>query len=357
MSQTRVSSRATSAGVQSQEWQPAVFRFVRRRLLGAVVAAFAVSGFAVAPGAQAGESVVPLSVSQQLFQRGRQAASEKDWQRAFSLFERSFQRQPSYDTAANLGQAALKLERYPDAAHYLTFALENFPPSGDMPKWRAIHGWLEIALLEVAVVEALTAPDGAVVLIDGGSARSSHRRRWYLRPGEHDLSVRAEGFLPRTESLVVRAGKRYQINLQLTAAGPGAKDAAVAPASSDWRQPLPILLVGGGLTVASAAVGIGFGMLAENRESEAEALGGPNLPDCLAATGDLDSCKRAGQFASEADERRSVSYVGYGVASLALVGTVALLLWPEEGRDGAARSGPGLMLSRDGAALSVHGSF
>ncbi len=299
-----------------------------------------------------------------LFERGRAAAAERDWLLAFSLFERSFRMLPSYDTSANLGQAALKLERYADAADFLTYSLEHFPPSGDSARRESIESLLEIALAEVGVVQITCKPPDAELLLDGERVRTINPNRWYLSPGRHIISARAKGYQEGSREIAVRARTNNDISLVLAPIAP-TQPRAVQPAAqtrseASWRDPVPIVLVGGGLTVAALGLGIGFQLLADSKESQVEEAREELVvadPSACASSGGSSRCSRIDTLATEADERRTVSFVGYGVATAALLATATLLLWSPSDGDKRSSFMPGLIIDAGSLRLSAEGRF
>ena len=362
--QPKVASNAPQdhrSGVKMARTNAGTWRGLAAMLCVAAMSVAALGGEAQAQSAVGTNDENP---AESLFRRGKEAARERDWQRAFSLFERSFLRHPSYDTAANLGQVALKLKRHADAADYLSYSLEHFPPSEALSRREAIASMRAIALEKIGVVEVTVLPAGAELTLDGEPVRSTQSLRWFLAPGRHVVVAQFEGYETHQQEVLVRPKTTHELAIELrrlqATSGDDREPAATANSvAADWREPLPILLVGGGISVTALAVGLGFSLAADSKESLAKSRAS-ELPDsnpslCAAFGGNLKDCAELGQLSNEADSRRSIAYVGFGVASVAVVGTAVLLLWPR--RSAAAIGTPLLTVGQNSGSLLLRGRF
>src|SRR5512142_1401088 len=125
-----------------------------------ILSCFAGEAFAQTP-------VVPRSLSgqesmaDQDFFEGKAKAREQKWDEALLLFERSWQLKPSYDSAGNLGQVALRLGLYTKAATYLDRCLHLFPASGSKNQRAQIEALFREAAAHVATVHfSVGSPSG-----------------------------------------------------------------------------------------------------------------------------------------------------------------------------------------------------
>jgi hypothetical protein len=328
-----------------------------------------------------------------LFDQAKAAAAGKDWAEAYELFERCYTLQPSYDTAANLGHVALKLGRHAEAARYLAFSLERFPPSESVRRRAGVEQLLATAREQVGVIAVSLQPAQAQLLVDGKAVErvsSSAQTELFLEPGEHRLTASAQGYEPVSQVVTAAKGKTASVTLTLAqsneaalAAGgsPGSGGAAradTAPAAqasgagpatagsaeqdrafNDARRPsiLPPLLIGGGVALVGLATGVGFTIAANHSKSDAEELQRELGADdsCSGSRSTDPRCAELMDAAQSVDRQRNISYVGFGVAGVAAVGTAVYLLWPLTA--GYARIEPGLSVGARHGELSLSGRF
>lgn len=315
-----------------------------------------------------------------LFKEGGKRAQKKDWAGAYNAFLKSFELRESHDTAANLGQASLKLERYSDAARYLAFAYREMPTSEPESRRNLLKNMLEESRKRVTAVHVVLDPRDAEVLVDGASRgpASDLADPIFLDPGEHTIGARADGYAPAQERIVATPGAERTLSLKLTPSSATPPDTlprsglggpeTPPPHGSDptrngksERNVLPVVLVGGGVALVAAGIGIGFLIASNGTESDANDLGKEldAAGGCGAGTPLAEKCAARVERYETADRQRNISTIGFVTAGVAALGTVAYVLLTDE-PGGAAASGsaqPVTSISRDGFSIGLRGAF
>ncbi len=321
--------------------------------------------------AQPANGAAKAGAAADLFKQGKAAWKAKKWSKAHGLFLRSFQVQPSYDTATNLGHAALKLGKHADAARYLSFSLRHFPPSENAKKRAAVEDLFKSAKREVTVLTVSVEPNDAVLRVDGDKV-DLEAETLFLAPGQHSIRASAKGHDPKERSVTATRGGKQSVSLVLaksTATPPfvdsGLSNSGSRPSGSQHghdstnaatkRDILPGVLIGGGVTLAGLAVGVGFTLSADGSESDAENLDNQLPGDGSCSRSSDPRCDELAEAIDSTDRKRNISYVGFGIAGAAALGTVAYIMWPASER--AARVRPELNVAPTGAKLSLGGRF
>ena len=220
---------------------------------------------------------------------------------------------------------------------------------------------------------ALSAEEGATIFVDGTEeGLSPLPDALYLTPGSHQLEARKDGKVAKA-TIVAKAGEASEFALRFTAppspgAGPRSSELPGtepgAPPEEDrgtgrgrepffsWVGHTPLAWVGGGLTVAGIAGGIGFGVGAQQNYDNADNIAdqirvaaaadetsttgicsdpravlqkGSNVPAARLdqdAAEYRDACRKHEDNVSQGDTMKTLSIVSWGVAGVAAVGTV-----------------------------------
>jgi hypothetical protein len=245
-----------------------------------------------------------------------------------------------------------------------------------------VAGMYDEAKKEVATLRLTVTPPGAEVFVDGTSRGKAENLLdpVFVSPGEHVIEARADGYRPAREAITAARGTERDLALTLVreqsaSAGPGLVDGGVGGTSgqgpgghdppqngSSDRTILPAVLVGGGITLIAAGIGVGFLVASNGTRSDAEdlaqdldALGG-----CATGTPNADRCATLRDRYETADTQRNISTVGFIGAGVAAVGTVAYVLLTAPGQSSATKpraAEPVGSLSRDGFAIGLRGAF
>ncbi|MBN1610793.1 MAG: PEGA domain-containing protein [Polyangiaceae bacterium] len=341
-----------------------------------------------------------------LFRQGQFAARMMDWPRAYKLFKRCYELQPSYDIAANLGQVAVKAGKPAEGALYLWRSLRAFPLSEKAERHRAVELMFQVAKKNVTAVTVTTEPADAQLLVNGADQPRSPSEPVFLDPGQHILTAEAPGYEPYSQPVNAIAGTEVSLTFTLQAS-PGtaaAPDAAAdtqppelapeaEPATPESPSPRPApkpapaarvvsagpgpvedtgetgsggqrsvwvpLLIGGGVAAIGVTLGIVYTVSAQSTMSEAHDLDHEigNNSSCVSGRDtDPDRCDRLRTLAEKVDSQRNTSFVAFGIAGAAVAATLGYLLWPTDDKP-SAQVRPGLDVGAQHGLVSLSGRF
>ncbi|MCA9625286.1 MAG: PEGA domain-containing protein [Myxococcales bacterium] len=250
------------------------------------------------------------------YEEAQRCYGDGDLQCAYDAYRRAFDLRPSYDTAGNLGNTALKLGRYPEAVKYLRYALANLPVSGQADRVEAL---LQQAEGQVAKVTINVEPAGAAVELDGkllGHAPLADEV--VVDRGQHTLRLSADGHCDKRIELDLAAGVRDTQHVVLQPCGPGQ---APPPADSEGPGAGYVAAVVSSSVAALGLMGAGIGMhvLAMGKGSDREAVAADLPSDACAGSDPSAGCADLQRLA---DEQRTAATTG--TVLLAIGGAVAL---------------------------------
>jgi hypothetical protein len=299
-------------------------------------------------GAAAGASASDATrqKAEQLFAKGVAAMQKRDWATAYQAFDESFAQRASHDAAANLAQAAFKLNRFAVAAQHFSVALRMMPTSEPPKRKAAVERAFEEAKKEVTAVSVTVEPADARVLVDGTPQPLD---AVFLEPGEHTIEARAEGFETKREKVVAVKGGSLQLAFSLQKAqAPAGGEGGAAPVPTGREQAPPrggaagggepggssmkttFLITGAGLTVLSLGVGIGFGLDSRSATDDAEALSSKlGANGCSGSSSGAD-CASLQEKRDRANRNANVATIGFVGAGVFGAATAAIwLAWPD----------------------------
>jgi len=311
----------------------------------------------------------PAAESEALIRQGLQLRAQGKPGRALPIFEKAYETAPSPRTAAHLGLVEMELGHFLEAERYLTEALA----APDHP-WIAknkpdLGRQLEDAKRNIGELAISATPAGAEILVNGlpaGHAPLAAPVR--VDKGRAEVQVRANGYVPTTETVTIVGGKREQRSFALApdptvarapavtepppaasgttlgssaapsnatatataTATPGVERAQSAPASNTGVLRVSALIAGG---VAVAA--LAFGTLEVFSAASAQdafnnhmgMVGGAYGKDC--GTGSLsEACK---PLKDDYDRAITFSIVGFAAAGALAAGASVLFLLSRNG--------------------------
>ena len=302
------------------------------------------------------------------FRYGNTAYAEKDWAQAEKAFLAAWALNPTYDVAANLGHAQIKLGKHRDAAENLSFALRNWPLIGKPEPRKLAEERLAEARTFVASLIIQMKAEHADIYVDGklvGQSPLDHEV--FVDPGAHKVEVHHE--VRGTEMVLVKAEKGTTQNVVMTIGlEPLSRVAETSAPVVPIEHPLPppprrsLAVVVAGVGVAAVGLGLGIGGLtaSSNNASTFESLRGPLVAGggtsaCTVAA-NTEACSQLRSASSATATYRGLAVVGFSMTGSAMIGTaIYALLHPlpktTERVSGAAFVGPGV----GGVVLS--GSF
>ncbi len=328
----------------------------------AAAIALALSVSFAAPSA----SAQPAGHPDALFEEGNKAYDASDYALAVKKYGEAFALKPSFDIAANLGAAELKLAQFAGAANHLAYAIRTFPPSGDPKKKAGAERLYGEARQKVGAFD-VRAPAGSEMLVDGKSAgKAPLADPVFVDPGPHEIEAR-DGDRNGKTSARVMASETTQVEVTLGEPGAAAPPVTPPPGGDDGKAgdgpplwPGIVLAATGGV-----ALGVGLGLFAAggSAESDADAIAA-ELADSDATTcgatpsGPLaDKCAEGADKQSTAHTLDLAGGVLLGVGGAMAAGGVVYLIWaatseqPPESATFQPWISPGL------AGGAIHGSF
>ena len=305
------------------------------------------------------------------FQDGVKLAKQRDYQEAINLWlglldSADVDFQPKVRKAIAL--AYKKLERYPEAWHYLTLYLRNAPKED-----RKAGAWLEEVEKELAgmhrKVSISCEPDGATLGLDPAAGAIAYPcpLTWWFVPGKHEVSATKEGHHPQTAEIDVLERDdegAHEIKLVAIAKDPPvvAKLPEKTPPSDTITidkpadsEPIPNLLewslVGaGGAAIIAGGIFHSLGY-SKNEDLHDKYKDEENYPDQDAAKKPYDD-----EYADEVQPKLTSAYVLYGLGTAAVTTGVVLLVLNEgeasAGERGAWTLAP-MALPQGGGALAT----
>jgi hypothetical protein len=289
-----------------------------------------------------------------LILQGADLFKRENYEGARAAFARAYELDPKAATLFNLALSELNADHPVEAAarlrEYLTHTDE---PAGKLESVRS--KWLPRAEARTARLDVF-APAGSQLAVDGAVPQDAKTATGptgapmtsiVIAAGEHEVSAR-QGTLSETQHVTARGGELVELHFQRVAAAPAPAVAIGWTGSGETRERaeggvprakwITVVTLGSAAVVA-AGFGVGFGVAAANKASDAQnvqnssawsssrCFGASASPLCTQLKGDVDA-NRAYWTVSAA------SYVGAGVLGAAALGT--WLLWkPKSGAIGA----------------------
>jgi hypothetical protein len=285
------------------------------------------------------------------YEEGKKAADAKRWTEALIIYVRLWRDRPTYDVALMLGQSELNLKQYRLAAEHLSYGIRHLPPREKPEVLERAQQMLALVKAEISSVEFSVSPAGAEIAIDGqrvGTAPLDNEI--FLDPGEHEIVVTAPGHQAGRRSLEVTAGEGRSVTMALA---PDKAEPAPSPVAPSEPAPAPTVIhrsswipvyIGGALTVAGVAAGVGFGLArASNDDEQRSLLEGLNEDEC-AGPAAPPACARLPGLSESYDRNSALSVAGYVTAGVAGIGTIAYFLIARP--DQARRSADGQDISK-----------
>jgi hypothetical protein len=309
-------------------------------------------------------------VGRKRFSEGVVALKGSRYEEARISFQQSYALKPAPATLRNLAAAELKTGRYPEAARHFTTYLETTPLS-EIDRVDLVRQALADARLHCGMLVVETDVSGAEIGVDGETIGRTPLGRdpWFVDPGEHVVTVRREGYDDHRERQRLEAGRTMRVLVTLQPSGvaarsgvalettalaaaerlasspvgrtiePGEEAGALQPSQASADHPARVgvapLVVGGVITIAGLAVGIGYSVAsnANGRDRDALLASIPGTsPKCGSGTPYGDSCEQVQNLADKVDAQRKLATGGFVVAGVAGAATLVYWLWPRGSR-------------------------
>jgi tetratricopeptide (TPR) repeat protein len=305
-----------------------------------------------------------------LFKKGKLAFNAGKFSDALRIYTEAWGLKKSPDIAANLAQAESELGKHRDAAEHFAYALAHILPSSTDEQRFALADGLDAEKKEIGTLRVTLEPADSVLTIDEVPITLPMAGDVYVEPGEHHGSVTHEGYEPHQETLNVSKGgarvlwiKLDQINAlaspAVTPAPAAPADSAPPPLNEGSSRSIAPVIVGGGLVVAGAAVGVAFLLSGNSSQKDADALydKNPEPNACGAGTPHAADCAALHGKNSDIDGARTVEVIGFSVAGAAAVGTAVYLLWPHSDTSTANHWAPTFAVAPGAGSIGLSGCF
>lgn len=296
------------------------------------------------------------AAAEALFRAGREAAERGDNEAACTRFEESYRLDPAPGTLLNIATCEEALNRLAKAWEHYRHLLDEMERNDPRrPTVRRRLSDLEPRLPRLAITTAPGIPAAAVVRRDGVLLnKGSFGVPLPVDPGDHEIVVTAEGYLPR--SYAVRLAERETKNIDVEAGEPKRVEAvAKAPEPVPAKTPTntklvlepapprtdPLRTLGFVSLGVGAASGVATGLLVWQYLAAHAVVS----EQCNGANQCSDEGLRA---AGAADALQTATVIAASV-TLASLGVGAALLWTHPGdapsKAGSARVPSGVVLS------------
>jgi hypothetical protein len=287
-----------------------------------------------------------------LFKKGKVAFNDGKYTDALRIYGEAWGLKQSPDIAANLAQTEAELGKHRDAAEHFAFALAHLLPSSTDEQKKALAEGLEIEKREVSTLHVTLEPADALLAVDDAPVALPPNGEVFVDAGDHHAVVSREGYETNSQTLHVSKGSAQVLWIKLPEQGAAAPAPAPAPVAAPVLDTLPPKLdegsprslvpavIGGGLVVAGAAVGVVFLLSANSSQKDANQVAGslPGNNACGAGTPHTADCATLHDDNKDIDRSRTIELTGFAVAGAAAVGTLVYLLWPHSIDAATARS-------------------
>jgi hypothetical protein len=289
-----------------------------------------------------------------LFKKGKVAFNDGKYTDALRIYSEAWSLKQSPDIAANLAQTEAELGNHRDAAEHFAFALAHLLPSSTDEQKKALAEGLEVEKKRVSTLQVTLEPADSQLAIDDAPVVLPPNGEVFVDAGDHRAVVTHEGYETNAQTLHVSKGVAQVLWIKLAEVGsavaaPAPPPGTVAPVldtlppkldDQGSRSIVPVV-VGGGLAVAGAAVGVVFLLSANSSQKDANKIAAslPGNTACGAGTPNTSDCTTLHDDNKDIDRSRAIEVTGFAVAGAAAVGTLIYALWPHSSPDAASARG------------------
>lgn len=191
------------------------------------------------------------------FAEGTALFTDGKLEEALKVFQEVWKTTKSYDVALMLAHTERNLGKYRDAAEHYTYAIANYPPTGDADVREEAVGLLAEVKKGVGTVRIRVPVKDASVKVDGApidAAALDHEI--FLAKGKAVIEASAPGYQTAKRTLEIKGGESEDVTITL-------QPEQVAP-----RSKVPAFVIGG---VGAAGLIVGFALIgaAEGKKGEA----------------------------------------------------------------------------------------
>lgn len=266
--------------------------------------------YAVPPGPDDNRAQVSKLVDQ-----AEAAVGKGNRQAAYDAYVAAWALQKSFDIAGNAGSLALKLGKLPEAARYLSYSVQSFPPTGDPAQLALLKEKQAKALQGVGRVRVHLSVPGAALTLDGAAvAPEETGADLFVSPGTHALVATADGYVEARATVDATAGSSQEVALTLVRSVPMRSG-----------PPRALLIAGGVLAAGGLAAGVGLTVAANGKRADVNALGmtvglGPACVGTAAASANCQTLKNDAVSHDTLNKAALGSFIVAGAVALATAG-------------------------------------
>lgn len=315
-----------------------------------------------------------------LFKKGNDAYKSKKWDEAEKAFEEAWAIKQSYDIAGNLGDVELYLAKYQEAAEHLEYSLRNWPAGQEASRARTAKRFEE-AKKQVGTL-TLKVTKGADITVNGKSVgKSPLAGPVFVTPGAATVvATLREKSAKKTVALDTGEAREIEIEIagEAAAVGPSVPPAAsgdepanppggggVKADASGMKPKTLALIVGGGLTVIAAGVGVFYTLQKSSADEDADGdrstLSSKYGGQACAGSSPPAECSSLRDALERRDDASKIA-TGAFIASGALLAATAVtfLAWPSDSDNERANTSAFNLYAvprSHGATLGVLGTF
>jgi hypothetical protein len=270
--------------------------------------------------AQAQPPAQQRALARELYTNGQQLFRQGDFGGAQRAFEEAYRAVPNPVVLLSIAECYVRMEQYQKAIEiFRTYLLER----ANAPDRAQVEAQIQSLQSKPATLTVLSNVDGAEIMIDQQDSGRVTPAELTLSPGEHQLTLRREGFYAAEQIVNLGPGARDSVRIALTEEPqtPVAEAPAPEPVPEERgpRHPTPAFWAAIGFTAAGVVAGSVLGGVALKKEKEFNDH----------ATNELaDKGERLALF----------SDVSFGVAAVGAV--TALVVYLTSGSKGGAEQAP-----------------
>ncbi len=262
------------------------------------------------------------AAAESLFQDGKEAMKQGNYEQACGLFGASFDAEPSVGALLNLARCHQKRGKTASAWAVYRDAAAMAARSGQTDREQGARRYAEQLEPELSrlTISVASPPTGLEVTRDGTPvAQSTYGTPLPVDPGEHEIVATAPGYKSWTTTVILGdGGDRQTLPIPALQPGDGESPAGTGDGPSG-------LLVGGWAVTAVGAValgvGIGFGVASYLADAELEDECGHRPDQCPAYT-EEELADEVAPIQVKADVSTAMIMIG----SAAVVGGVVMLI-------------------------------
>src|SRR4029079_17080843 len=135
------------------------------------------------------------------------ADAQAEYERALAAYDRSFEMNPVASVLVASATVAGKLGHWVDAAQRYRRALAETEMPLDAKEQAKAQAALDAVMTNLGLVTLTIIPDGSAVALDGAELGAAPLpEALVLEPGDHQLHLKAEGYLELDTKFAVDAG-------------------------------------------------------------------------------------------------------------------------------------------------------